>query len=163
MGLRAVVGGAVLTAALLAGCTAASPNQADVSPAPTAGPKPLQVPDSCPSSLDSGATTSLKEVRGEAPAGESLYGLLFASYPIAVGREAKIAWRMTGAGPLVLDAIGPAGQHIAPVWGPEVHGGSTWDRPGEEWGSGFLFGSAGCWTVMATRGATVAHAKLLVG
>lgn len=77
---RAVGSGAVLAAALLAGCTASSPSRAEVSQAPVL--TPLQVTDVCPSNLDTGGSSGLKEIRGEAPRGESLYGLLFANYPV---------------------------------------------------------------------------------
>jgi len=31
-----------------------------------------------------------------------------------------------------------------------VHG-STWQRPGDEWGSSFRFDAPGCWQIHATR------------
>ena len=91
----------------------------------------------------------------------TLYGLLFTAYPIPRGTVAKIAWRMTGTGDLTLSATGPAGSTIKPEW-LEYHGGSSWQRPGTEWGSGLRFTEAGCWTVHARRGSAEATASLLV-
>jgi hypothetical protein len=45
----------------------------------------------------------------------------------------------------------PDGTRAKPWFGPEEHGGSTWRRPGEEWGTGFVFPKAGCYRVEVTR------------
>jgi hypothetical protein len=58
---------------------------------------------------------------------------------------------MTGSGDLAISATGPNGTVVEPIWGPERHGGSTWERPGDEWGTGWIFPSPGCWTVNAKR------------
>jgi hypothetical protein len=71
--------------------------------------------------------------------------------PAATGKQIKIVWRMTGHGAFELSALGPSGQMVHPDWGPEGHGGSTWNRPGDEWGTGFTFPSAGCWDIHAMR------------
>ncbi|MDX6324409.1 MAG: hypothetical protein QOK15_763, partial [Nocardioidaceae bacterium] len=42
----------------------------------------------------------------------------------------------------------------APVWGPEAHSGSNWARPGEEWGTGFVFPTTGCWDLHVRSGGT---------
>jgi hypothetical protein len=63
----------------------------------------------------------------------------------------KIAWRMTGAGIFSVTAIGPGGRRLRPAWGPDVYDGSTWDRPGGEWGTGFTFTTSGCWDLPAAR------------
>lgn len=73
--------------------------------------------------------------------------VLAADAPITKSQEVKIVWRMTGAG----DAVGDRGVTTRPTWGPEAHGGSSYHRPGDEWGTGWVFPSAGCWTVHATR------------
>lgn len=94
---------------------------------------------------------------------ESLFGLVFAPYPLR-GTDAtvKIVWRMTGTGPLSLVAIGPDGRRVPPEWGPEGHPSSSWNRPGDEWGSGFRFTTPGCWNVVATRGARTARTAVTV-
>jgi len=69
----------------------------------------------------------------------------------AAGREAKIVWKMAGTGDITFTATGPGGVTTTPTWGPEGHGGSTWQRPGREVGTGWLFPTPGCWTITATR------------
>lgn len=68
-----------------------------------------------------------------------------------VKREVKIVWRMTGAGPLRITAVGPGGLVLRAQWGPERHDDSTWKRPGAEWGTGFVLPRAGCWRFRVTR------------
>ncbi|GAB2924972.1 hypothetical protein GCM10027280_10270 [Micromonospora polyrhachis] len=65
--------------------------------------------------------------------------------------ETKIVWRMTGTGDLRIRATGPDDVTVTPMWGPELHTGSNWSRPGTEWGTGWIFPTAGCWTVQADR------------
>lgn len=148
--------GAVALVLALCGCTAAAPPPGP--PSVAASPRaPSPSPsDGCP------ATLAGDEVQGSAPSGTTLWGLLFSDYPLPRASEVKIVWRMTGDGDLTLGASGPGGRHVRPVWGPEPHGGSSWDRPGAEWGSGFRFPVAGCWTVEAARGGVTATAPLLV-
>jgi hypothetical protein len=88
--------------------------------------------------------------------GTSLFALFFLAdnAPITAGQEVKIVWRMTGAGDLTINATGDKGARTRPTWGPEAHGGSSYDRPGDEWGTGWVFPSAGCWTIHATRATT---------
>jgi hypothetical protein len=69
-----------------------------------------------------------------------------------VGDEEKIVWRMTGTGPLTLEAIGPGGIRRRPIWGPNFHEGSSWNKPGDEWGAGYVFSAPGCWDLHAARG-----------
>ncbi|WP_422773250.1 hypothetical protein ACN28C_10180 [Plantactinospora sp. WMMC1484] len=93
------------------------------------------------------------EVQGVANAGNSLWGLLFprGGPELRAGRDEKIVWRMTGSGSFHIRATGPDGATVEPVWGPTAHGGSSWSRPGDEWGTGWNFPTAGCWTVRASR------------
>ncbi len=51
------------------------------------------------------------------------------------------------------EARSEEGAIITPIW-TEYHGGSNWQRPGQEWGSGFNFPTPGCWTITVTRGVT---------
>jgi hypothetical protein len=68
-------------------------------------------------------------------------------------QELKIVWKITGTdGELTVQARGEDGTVLSPVWGPEAHEGSNWNRPGDEWGTGFNFPEPGCWTLTATRG-----------
>jgi hypothetical protein len=118
--------------------------------------RPLRAPSSAP---------GLPEVQGTGR-GAELWGLVMArrAYPpIPVGEEVKIVWRMTGTGPLQLALTGPDGRSRPLAWGPDKHSGSNYDRPGEEWGAGFLFTEPGCWHVRATRSAAFADVWLEVG
>ena len=103
-------------------------------------------------------SSSLVEARGTA-AGDELWALVFSGrwesadalvFSGAVGKPFKIAWRMTGSGPLRLLATAPSGATTGPTQGPTEHG-SNWRRPGDEWGSVFEFGEPGCWRIRATR------------
>lgn len=92
------------------------------------------------------------EVRGTGR-GATLYGLIetTSTLPIGSAEPVKIVWRMTGSGPLHLSAINPQGRAEPLRWGPELHGSSSYDRPGDEWGAGYIFSSAGCWRLHAQR------------
>jgi hypothetical protein len=150
--------GLTAAAVTLAACTAGpvpAPSAAGPVPAPSAGaaslPKPggaatIAAAASCPSEAERTAT----EIQG-AGDGVSLWALLFLTGPRLVsGKETKIVWRMTGAGDLTIEATGPDGRTAEPRW-LETHGDSTWSRPGDEWGTGWVFPAAGCWTVRAVR------------
>ncbi|MCK2221823.1 hypothetical protein MF672_049660 [Actinomadura sp. ATCC 31491] len=102
------------------------------------------------------------EVKGVGE-GVELWGLLFAETPLRHGAEIKIVWRMTGDGPLrEVRATLPDGTRAKLAWGPEEHGGSSWHRPGQEWGTGFVFPRRGCWKVELTRDRGRGHAWLRV-
>jgi hypothetical protein len=102
------------------------------------------------------------EVRGIAEDAE-LWGLLFTSEPpLQRGKELKIVWRMTGEGPLKVTAAREDGTPARIAWGPEEHGGSTWKRPGQEWGTGIVFPEPGCWQVRLTRTHGTGHVWLAV-
>lgn len=78
-------------------------------------------------------------------------------------QDEKIVWRITGTGKQFdAQAQHEDGTLIHPIWGPEYHGGSTWERPGEEWGTGFNFPKPGCWTLTVTRGSTIGEIRLEV-
>ena len=83
--------------------------------------------------------TGFSELEGDLTGGD-LWALVFDALPVRQGQETKIVWRMTGEGDVAMSATGPEGREAFPVWGPESHaGGSNWERPGDEWGSGWLF------------------------
>ena len=42
------------------------------------------------------------------------------------------------------------------VQAAEIATGSNWNRPGEEWGSSFVFAEPGCWQIRASRESDVA-------
>jgi hypothetical protein len=91
------------------------------------------------------------EVEGTSPNAD-LWALVFASQPHA-GDEVKIVWRMTGAGSFRIAATGPAGTLARLTFGPDGPRGSTWTRPGHEWGTSFVFpvADAGTYTPPGTR------------
>lgn len=104
------------------------------------------------------------EVRGTGH-GARLWGLVqvpFRSPLIRAGDDVKIVWRMTGTGGLRLSAIGPDGRARPLAWGPEAHGGSSYRRPGDEWGAGYRFDRAGCWNLHAARGTATADVWIKV-
>ena len=80
---------------------------------------------------------------------------------VAAGHEIKVVWRMTGTGDLTIDATSADGKTVKPTWGPEAHSGSSFERPGDEWGTGWIFPTPGCWTVNATR-ATTGKAQMVI-
>jgi hypothetical protein len=78
------------------------------------------------------------------------------------GKQLKIVWKATGRGRFRLLAIGPGGVRVRPLWGPQKHSSSTWNRPGDEWGSGFVLRKKGCWRLHATRGTSRGDVWLVV-
>jgi hypothetical protein len=101
----------------------------------------------CTTSVPSRVTSGLPEVRGIAKHG-TLWALLFYDPPATAGSDLKIVLRMTGSGSLRVRALGPAGQTLRPQW-VEPHLGSSWNRPGREWGTGWNLPTAGCWHLHA--------------
>jgi hypothetical protein len=67
------------------------------------------------------------------------------------GTELKIVWKIGGSGDFTVGATGPDGAEAKLVWGPTGHGDSSWERPGTEYGTGFLFPAPGCWAFTAER------------
>lgn len=140
--------------AAIAACDAAGPPAAAPVPSRTTAAT-APVPE-CPAQAHDGS-----EAHGGGP-GTDLWALFFLTEsPLRRGVETKIVWRMTGAGDLTMAATGPGGARTTPVWGPQAHGGSTWARPGDEWGTGWTFPAAGCWTITATRATTGAATLVL--
>lgn len=79
-----------------------------------------------------------------------------------VNNVEKIVWRITGTDKeFTAQAQQEDGTIILPTWGPDYHGqSSNWERPGDEWGTGFNFPQPGCWKVTVTRGATSGEIRL---
>jgi hypothetical protein len=152
---------AVLMVLVLAGCGGASPE-----PAPSRTPSPIPLPvvaSACPDSPVLEPTGVLPERRGVGSKA-TLSALLFAGQgdQVKANQEIKIVWRMTGSGELAMTAEGPNGARVRPSWGPEAHGGSNYERPGEEWGVGWVFPTPGCWTIRATRSVGTGYLALRV-
>lgn len=82
--------------------------------------------------------------------------------PVRRNEQIKIVWRITGSGNLKLSAVDPEGRVHAVQWGPDLHLSSTYRRPGQEWGAGYLFTQPGCWTLRAIRGEATADVWLNV-
>jgi hypothetical protein len=135
------------TPGVTAGATTV-PSSVPSTPAPSTPPTAEAAADRCRPPVKS--AEGMVEVRGTSPDAE-LWALPFAALPFKPGKEVKIVWRMTGSGPLEVGAALPDGTRATLAWGPEGHSGSTWKRPGEEWGTGFVFPKAGCWRVHLTR------------
>jgi hypothetical protein len=79
------------------------------------------------------------------------------------GEELKLVWRMTGEGDFRVRAVDPEGRSHEPTVGPTAHGGSNFDRPGDEWGTFFDFHIPGCWKLHAERDDTKATLTVRVG
>jgi len=96
--------------------------------------------------------------------GASLWGLLMFPHRLTarVGDQEKIVWRMTGSGVPQMVAIGPDSQVHRLAWGPAYHTSSNWNKPGDEWGAGYVFTVPGCWDLRAVRGTATADVWLRV-
>ena len=149
--------GAVLI--LATGCAGGTTGATTPSPGVTAPTGTTTAPSVTPSPVTTGVAchgtplftgAGFPEVQGTARDAE-LWGLLFSPVPFKRKKEIKIVWRMTGEGPLKAVATLPDGTRAKLAWGPEQHGGSTWHRPGDEWGTGFAFPKAGCWKIELSR------------
>jgi hypothetical protein len=81
---------------------------------------------------------------------------------IRVGKLVKVVWRVTGHGPVFLTARGPRGKVKRLAFGPERHMASSWNRPGDEYGSGFVPDKSGCWSMTIRRGGVGATLRLAV-
>lgn len=108
------------------------------------------------------ASNVVAEIHGSGTA--SLYGLVMVTspLPVKVGEQVKIVWRMTGSGSLRLWASSPTRRRVPLRWGPDFHTSSSYHRPGQEWGAGYVFPVAGCWHLDARRGVARAVAPLWV-
>lgn len=155
-----VLAPAVAVALLVACGGPETPPQASAGPTaafPVAGatPAPLGGPGCDPPSPATGLL-GLPEVRGTPDhPGDELWALVFGR--LRTGRTTKIVWKVTGEGPFRAAAFHPEGTWVEPAWGPELHGSSNWERPGREWGAGFLFPLAECWHVRVSAGSASGH------
>jgi hypothetical protein len=132
---------------LVAGCSA-EPSATEPSAAEPSAAEPSATE---PSATEACGAQALEEVEGRAT-DATLWALPFAPQPFRAGQEVKIVWRMTGSGPPRFAVVGPSGEAPDALrWGPEPHADSTWNRPGEEWGTGIRFPAPGCWRVTVRR------------
>ena len=147
---------------LLAACVPATdvPTTVPATATPTSVP-PTSTPVSCQPSkvLDNGV--AFGEIEGEMQSEGELWALLF--FKTARAKEdQKIVWRVTGEGAVFnAQAQSEDGTIIQPIW-KQYHESSTWERPGEEWGTGFNFPTSGCWTITVTYGKTIGTISLHV-
>ncbi len=131
--------------------TAAPAQATPVATQPACQPSPVQP-----------SKNGFPEIQGTMKSAGELWALLFFDKAQA-NKEEKIVWRITGTGKQFdIMARHEDGTIIHPIWGPEYHGGSNWERPGDEWGTGFNFPQPGCWTLTVTLGATSGEIRLEV-
>jgi len=94
------------------------------------------------------------EIQGSMKSDGELWALLFFETAHA-NEDEKIVWRITGEGDeFHSQAQNENGTIIKPIW-IEYHGGSNWQRPGQEWGTGFNFSEPSCWKITVARGETI--------
>jgi hypothetical protein len=138
---------------VLAACTPAS-NRPEVTPTAT---RPA-----CQPSLKQTSNAGFPEIQGTMESDGEMWALLFfdQAHPKV---DEKIVWRITGTGyDFSAWAQSESGASISPIWGPDYHDSSTWNHPGEEWGTGFNFPEPGCWKITVRRGATTGEIRLEV-
>lgn len=159
---------AILLMGFLLGCTALAP-----APSPTPEPSPIpatSTPDPLPSAMAAVCVPShiqnsdigFSEIQGTMSPDGEVWALLFFG-KAQTEQELKIVWKVTGeGGKVTVEARHADGTVVSPIWGPEIHEGSNWNRPGNEWGTGFNFPKPGCWTLTATRGTITGEIRLEV-
>jgi hypothetical protein len=165
--VRALVVG--LCVLLLAGCTGMTGGRAGRSTPTTSSTAAARTREAlgrpgCRPASPIDRRAGFTEVRGTSHAIQ-MWGLIMVAGPVQplhVKEDVKIVWRITGSGPLHLATVGPDGRRHRLQWGPELHGGSNYNRPGDEWGAGYRFDRPGCWTLRATRGSSSASVWLKI-
>ena len=95
--------------------------------------------------------------------GSHLWALVFAPLPIRAGVDTKIVWRIGGRGLFNIAAKTTDGTTSRLTFGPTFHDSSSWIIPNtDEWGTGFIFPTPGCWRVHASRADTAGDVYFLV-
>jgi hypothetical protein len=129
-----------------------------VATSPPTGVGPLGRAGCSPPSPANPEVTGFRDVFGTAFGGERIWALPFlpggewartdaAAFDGVAGKVMKIVFRMRAYH--ALSAVGPDGTASKPAWGPVHHSDSNWNRPGQEWGAGFLLSEPGCWRLRA--------------
>jgi hypothetical protein len=136
-------------------CTSSSPAAKDVaSPSPsgghlgsigTAGCKPAAAFHSLGGGAGGIPEAGMDNSRG------SIWALFFTPVPPPANQEIKVVWRMTGAGDFTFQVSDAQGRTVPLVWGPDGHGSSSWNHPGNEVGTGFKFPHSGCWQIHVAK------------
>lgn len=169
---RNVLVAALILAGGVAGCTNTAVDEAATASSvrrisgsavsSSSSPLPSSQPaDGCSTQVQPPADVSGLEMR-LLPGDLVGWALLFTGeLPWPLGEEIKVAWRVDGAGELSAVSIGPSGEEVEPDH-LIAHGGSNWERPGDEWGSSWTFPRAGCWELRVTRGNDSASIRVLV-
>jgi hypothetical protein len=127
---------------------------------PPPGFGPLGRAGCSPPSPANPEVTGFRDVFGTAVGGERIWALPFlpggewartdaAVFDGVAGKVMKIVFRMREYH--AFSAVGPDGTASKPAWGPVAHSDSNWNRPGREWGAGFLLSEPGCWRIRAGR------------
>jgi len=145
---------------LLVACTSATEvsTAAPATETPTSVP-PTSTPVSCQPSEILESQVAFGEIQGDMQSDGELWALLFFKAAWAK-TEQKIVWRITGeGGEFEAQAQSEDGTIIQPVW-KQYHESSTWERPGQEWGTGFNFPASGCWRITITYGETTGTISL---
>jgi hypothetical protein len=152
-----------VVALLAAGCDPSSPPVAappPPSPSDTIAPSQRTGPaeQTCPDTAAGGPT-----IRDGTGHGVQLTVMLFPTQPeLTASKELKIVFRLTGDMDVTVRAVGPGDRVITPAWGPEWHGGSNFNAPGNEFGAGWQFTAPGCWDIQVTNRAGTADLVLRV-
>jgi hypothetical protein len=123
-------------------------------------PIPSSTHPACQPSQIQLSKNGFPEIQGTMKSNGEIWALLFFDKAYAK-KDEKIVWKITGTGKQFdIQAQHKDGTIIHPIWGPEYHVSSNWDRPGNEWGTGFNFPEPGCWTLTVTLGETIGEIRL---
>ena len=118
-----------------------------------------ETPAGCQPSKIQTSPTGFQEIQADMNSEGEIWALLFFGTARA-NEDAKIVWRITGEGDgFEAQAQSEQGTILQPIW-KEFHEGSNWQRPGQEWGTGFNFPEPGCWTIEVTHGETTGTISL---
>jgi hypothetical protein len=118
-----------------------------------------ETPAACRPSKIQTSTNGFPEIQGDMNSEGEVWALLFFDAAHA-NEDTKIVWRITGEGDAFeAQAQSEQGAILQPIW-KDYHGGSNWQRPGQEWGTGFNFPAPGCWTIRVRRGETTGTISL---
>jgi hypothetical protein len=104
-------------------------NHAEITPS---APASATTQTTCRPSPIQKSENSFPEIQGTMKSKGEMWALLFFDTAHAY-EDKKIVWRITGTGEeFHAQAQNEAGAIILRIWGPEYHGGSNWERPGQE-------------------------------